>query len=196
MSDRKQSIREFYENLIEEKGCAIDGFEHVMKEARIGRVELVVVGDWDDFDFFCDSVEIEQIDPASPATVIEAFQRHMWYSQYAWSSVFAFKTSVEDQATYAIGIGGFSDDGYDNSGVFIEIFDADGTFVGSAILGEAEKPNWLECPIDADELHGGGLKWADREGREQIQNKLWSEESAVRVEQEGSVTRLVMVAPE
>ncbi len=195
MSDRKQIVREFYENLVEEKGCAIDGFEHVMREERIGRVELVITGDWDDFDFFCDSVEIEQIDPASPATVIEAFQRHMWYSQYAWSLVFAFKIPVEDRATYAIGIAGVADDGYDNSGNFIEIFDADGTLLGSAMLAEAQKPNWLECPIDESEWYGGSLKWADRENLSQNQ-KLWSEESAVRVEQEGSVTRIVMLEPE
>jgi hypothetical protein len=195
MSDRKQSVREFYEHLIKEQGCATDGFEHVMREARIGRVELVVTGDWDDFDFFCDSIEIEQIEPSSPETVIEAFQRHMWYSQYAWSMVFAFKIPVEDQATYAVAIHGMADDGYDNSGDFIEIFDADGTLLGSAMLTEADKQNWLECPIDESEWYGGSLKWTDREARSQEQ-KIWSEESAVRVEQEGSVTRIVMVEPE
>jgi hypothetical protein len=196
MSDRKQNVREFYENLVEEQGCAIDGFEHVMREARIGRVELVITGDWEDCDFICDSVEIEQIDPASPTTVIEAFQRHMWFSQHALAHVFAFKIPVEGQDTYAIGIAGVADDGYDNSGNFIEIFDADGVLLGSAMLGEGEKPNWLECPIDESEWYGGTLKWADREDRSQDQHKAWSEESAVRVEQEGAVTRVVIFEPE
>jgi hypothetical protein len=167
-----------------------------MREARIGRVELVITGDWDDCDFVCDSVEIEQIDPASPATAIEAFQRHMWFSQHDLSSVFALKIPVEDQATYALGIAGAADDGYDNSGNFIEIFDADGALLGSAILAEAEKPNWLECQLDESDLYGGVLNWADRKERSRDQDKRWSEESAVRVEQEGSVTRVVIFEPE
>jgi hypothetical protein len=120
----------------------------------------------------------------------------MWFSKHALSHVFALKVPVEGQETYAIGIVGVADDGYDNSGNFIEIFDADGGLLGSAMLAEGEKPNWLECPIDESEWYGGVLKWADRDDRSRDQYMQWSEESAVRVEQDGAVTRVVIFAPE
>jgi hypothetical protein len=101
MSDRKQNVREFYENLVEEQGCTIDGFEHVMREARIGRVELVITGDWEDCDFICDSVEIEQIDPASPTTVIEAFQRHTPLLSLCREDVYTGDSPLFSLLTYA-----------------------------------------------------------------------------------------------
>ncbi|MGL4621272.1 MAG: hypothetical protein ACRCZS_19785 [Chroococcidiopsis sp.] len=198
MSDRKQLVREFYENRFEEEGCGIDGFEYFMPDKRIGRVELVTTGDWGEYgceaDF--DSVEIEQISTTSPPEVIEAFDRHIWFSQQSLTNIFAFKITVKGHDTYAIGISGIAGDGYDNAGHFAEIFDESGELLGAASIGEGEKPNWLDRPVNGADFNTGALEWSARLNPSIAFNKVWSEELAVRIEQDGGITRMVMIAPE
>jgi hypothetical protein len=198
MSNRKQLVREFYENRLEEEGCGIDGFEYFMPDKRIGRVELVTTGDWGEYgceaDF--DSVEIERISTTSSQEVIEAFDRHVWFSQQSLTNIFAFKIPVEGHDTYVIGISGIAGDGYDNAGHFVEIFDESGELLGAASVGEGEKPNWLDRPVNGADFHTGALEWAARLDSSIVPNKAWSEELAIRTEQDGGTTRIVMIVPE
>lgn len=130
MSDRKQTIREFYSNLIEQEAYLIDGFQHFMPNTRIGKVELVTIGNWGEYGFEgdFDTVEIESINASCPKKVIEAFERHTWFSQHCLTNIFVFKIPIQEYDTYAIGISGIAGDGYDNAGNFIEIFDIYGSF--------------------------------------------------------------------
>jgi hypothetical protein len=198
MSDRNKLVREFYENRIEEEGCAIDGFEYFMPDKRIGRVELVTTGDWGEYgceaDF--DSVEIEQISTTCPQEVIEAFDRHVWFSQQNLTNIFAFKIPVEGRDTYALGISGIAGDGYDNAGHFVEIFDESGEFLGSAGIDEGKKPNWLDRPVNSADFNVGALEWSARLDPSIDLNKAWSKELAVRTEQHGGTIRIVMIVPE
>ena len=151
--DRQQIIRQFYEQQIEDRGYFIDGFIDFMPDKRIGRVELLTTGDWGEYgcegDF--DSVEIEKIEGMQqtvPQSVIEAFDRHVWFSQHTLTNIFAVKIPVEEQDTYVIGISGMAGDGYDNCCIFIEIFDELGKFAGATSIVEDKKPTWLDRPID------------------------------------------------
>lgn len=168
-----------------------------MPDKRIGRVELMTTGDWGEYgceaDF--DSVEIEKISSAVPQIVTEAFDRHTWFSQYSLSSVFAFKIPVEGQNTYAIGISGIAGDGWDNCGNFIEVFNESGTFLGAAIIGE-EKLAWLDRYIDGSDFNGGAPNWTGKPAPATYGDKLWSEEVAVSIKQDGEITRLVLFAPD
>lgn len=96
MSDRKQLIRKFYENCLEQEGCAIDGFHYFMQNNRIGRVELLVTGDWGEYgcEGIFDSVEIEPISDRCPQQVREAFDRHIWFSQHNLTNIFVFNSVI------------------------------------------------------------------------------------------------------
>lgn len=198
MSERKEVIRQFYECQIEDAAYMIDGFGYFMPHKRIGRVELVTTGDWGEYD--CepdfDSVEIERIQQAVPQTVIEAFERHTWFSQHSLSNVFAFKIPTERHDTYAIGVSGIVGDAWDNSGQFIELFDESGVFLGSTRIGEGTKIKWLDRYIDGDDFHSVAPKWIGRPDPIRDGDKLWSEERAVNIEQDGGTTRMVMFAPD
>ncbi len=198
MSERKETIRQFYECQIEDAAYMIDGFGYFMPDKRIGRVELVTTGDWGEYgceaDF--DSVEIERIHQAVPQTVIEAFERHTWFSQHSLSNVFAFKIPTEGHDTYAIGVSGIAGDGWDNDCSFIEVFDESGVFLGATSIGEGEKIKWLDQYIDGDDFSSPAPKWIGRPDPIRDGNKLWSEETAVSIEQDGGTTRMVLFAPD
>ncbi|MDX2215209.1 MAG: hypothetical protein SFY66_18120 [Oculatellaceae cyanobacterium bins.114] len=55
-----------------------------------------------DFDF--DTVEIEPIEQPVPQTVIDAFDRHVWFLQYCSTEIYALKLPVANQDTYAIAV--------------------------------------------------------------------------------------------
>lgn len=197
MNEQKELIRQFYQCQIEDAAYVIDGFRYFMPDKRIGRVELVTTGDWGEYgceaDF--DSVEIERIQQAVPQTVIEAFERHTWFSQHSLSNVFAFKIPIEGHDTYAIGVSGIAGDGWDNSGNWIEVFDESGVFLGAIRIGEGEKIKWLQY-IDGDDFAAGAPKWIGRPDPIRDSGKIWSEETAVSIEQDGGTTRMVMFAPD
>jgi hypothetical protein len=194
----KQVVREFYENRLKEEGYIIDGFQYFMPEARIGRVELVTTGDWGEYgceaDF--DSVEIERISTTYPQEVIEAFDRHIWFSQHSLSDIFAFKIPVEGHNTYAIGISGIAGDGWDNCGHFVEIFDASGKFLQAASIVEDENIEWLDRHLNGKDFNTGAPEWTDRLDPLTDSYKRWSEEMAVRIEQDGKIIRLIIFTPE
>jgi hypothetical protein len=199
--DRRQVIRQFYEQQIEEQGYFIDGFVDFMPDKRIGRVELLITGDWGEYgcegDF--DSVEIEEIKGVQqtvPQSIIEAFDRHVWFSQHSLTNIFAFKIPVEEEDTYVIGISGMAGDGYDNCCTFIEIFNESGTFAGATSIGEDEKPTWWDRPIDGNDFNGGAPKWSEYPALAMEDHKRWSEKMAVSSEQDGNITRLVMFTQE
>jgi hypothetical protein len=199
--DRKQIIRQFYEQKIDEQGYFIDGFVDFMTDQRIGRVELLTTGDWGEYgcegDF--DSVEIEEIEEiyqTVPQSVIEAFDRHVWFSQHSLTNIFVFKISVEEKNTYLIGISGIAGDGYDNCCIFIEIFDELGKFSGATSIVENEKPTWLDRPIDGNDFNGGAPKWSEYPALAMDDYKRWSEKMSLNKEQDGNITRLVMFTQE
>ena len=198
MNERKEIIRQFYECQIEDAAYVIDGFGYFIPDKRIGRVELVTTGDWGEYgceaDF--DSVEIETIQQAIPQTVIEAFERHTWFSQHSLSNVFAFKIPIEGHDTYAIGVSGIAGDGWDNAGHFIEVFDESGVFLGATSIGEGEKIVWLNRYIDAEDFNAGVPKWSGSPDSARDSDKRWSKEMAVSIEQDGGTTRLIMFAPD
>jgi hypothetical protein len=195
---RQQTIRQFYERKIEEQGYFIDGFMDFMPDKRIGRVELLTTGDWGEYgcegDF--DSVEIEEIQNTVPHSVIESFDRHVWFSQHSLTNIFAFKISVEEQDTYIIGISGIAGDGYDNCCIFIEIFDESGKFAGATSICEDKKPTWWNRPIDGNDFNGGVPKWSEYPALAMDNYKGWSEKMAVDTEKDRNTTRLVMFTPE
>jgi hypothetical protein len=196
--DRQQIIRQFYEQQVKEQGYFIDGFVDFMPDRRIGRVELLTTGDWGEYgcEGEFDSVEIEKIQETVPQSIIEAFDRHAWFSQHSLTNIFVFKIPVEEQDTYIIGIFGMAGDGYDNCCIFIEIFDESGKFAGATSICEDKKLTWWNRPIDGNDFNGGAPKWSEYPALAMDNYKRWSKKMAVNTEQDGNITRLVMFTPE
>ncbi|HEY9597833.1 MAG TPA: hypothetical protein V6D33_09200, partial [Cyanophyceae cyanobacterium] len=80
MSSRQATVRHEYEQAIAHHHYLSDGMAEFLPNARIGRIELVVIGEYCDYDF--DTVEIERIEQPVPQSVIDTFERHIWFSQY------------------------------------------------------------------------------------------------------------------
>jgi hypothetical protein len=91
-----------------------------------------------------------------PASVLSAFERHRWYAQQSLSSIAVYRIPVDRVITFAICIQGFVDDGWDNAGDWIEIYDREGVLVASALIPSDYKWGrwkWLNRPIQGDDFN-------------------------------------------
>lgn len=93
-----------------------------------------------------------------PETVLSAFDRHLWYAQNSLSEISVLKIIINQMPTFALCINGYVDDGWDNSGQFIEIYATQGELVGSAIVPTIEDDTWeswawLDRPIQGDDFN-------------------------------------------
>lgn len=93
-----------------------------------------------------------------PETVLSAFERHIWYTQHSASNISVLKIIIGHWPTFALCIHGYVDDGWDNYGDFIEVYDAQGELVGSLILqtiedGTWESWVWLNRPIQGSDFN-------------------------------------------
>lgn len=194
MNNSEQAIKEFYERLVDEQGIAIDGWHRASIERIIGRAEFVVSGNWGrsiEADF--DSIEIEKISIAVPLSINEEFEKKISFSEYILSHVFAFQISVNGSITYAIGLSGTGGgDGRDTSGQWIEIFDDSGKLLGSSEIVEGQLMQWRPHSIQENDFF---ILRDDFVSRNNI-SKQWSEEMAVRVEDEGTIRRLIFALPQ
>jgi hypothetical protein len=91
-----------------------------------------------------------------PANVLSAFERHRCYAQQSLSTIAVYRIPVNQVITFAICIHGFVDDGWDNYGDWIEIYDREGVLVGSALIPteyEWQLWEWLNRPLQGDDFN-------------------------------------------
>lgn len=187
MTNRQTMVRQAYEQAIAQSDYLQNGMSEFLPDSRIGQLELGVTGEYCDYDF--DTVEIEVIEQPAPQLVMDAFNRHAWFSQYCLADVYALKLSVADQNTYVISVSGLVSDGWDNACKFLEVFDTSGEFVG-AVDVQGDTLNWRDRPFDGDDFPTSAPLWVDRENGESDFQPMWSEITATQIEREGSLTRL------
>lgn len=187
MNNRQTVVRQAYEQAIAQSNYLQNGISEFLPDSRIGRLELVVTGEYCDFDF--DTVEIETIEQSVPQTVIDAFDRHVWFSQYCLTEIYVLKLPVADRETYAIAVSGLVGDGWDNACKFLEVFDASSEFVGAADV-QGETLSWRDRPFDGDDFPTPAPLWAERENGESDRPTLWSEATATQIERNDALTRL------
>ncbi len=187
MNNRQIVVRQLYEQAIAQSDYLQNGMSEFLPDSRIGRLELSVTNEYCDYDF--DTVEIDTIEQPVPQTVVDAFDRHVWFSQYCLAEIYVLKLPVANQDTYAIAVLGLVSDGWDNACKFLEIFDSSGEFVG-AIDVQSEILNWRDRPFDGDDFPTPTPLWSERESGESSHPPLWSQATATQVEQSGGVTRL------
>lgn len=188
MNNRQTVVSQAYEQAIAQSDYLQNGMSKLLPDSRIGRLELVTTGEYCDFDF--DTVEIETTEQSVPQTVIDAFDRHVWFSQYCLTEIYVIKLPVADQETYAIAVSGLVGDGWDNACKFLEVFDASGEFAGAVDI-QGEILNWRDHPFDGNDFSTPAPLWAERENGGSDRQFIWSETTAPQVERNGSLTRLV-----
>lgn len=192
-STRKSVVRKFYEEELSKLYDLSDSFSDFLPDYRIGRVQLLSLAS----DVF-DCVEIERPPQDIPEAVADAYNRHIWYSQYSLSDFYLVKVPVESQISFALLVQGYVDDGWDNSGWFIEVFDEQGQFLGAGRCNyETVEIKWLERQLNNDDFNSGSPPWIGDEPKSQPASEpIWSEELlsqyAVKIEHEGSVIRYVI----
>lgn len=149
----KLAARTFYSALFQQ---VIDMFSIVHKHKFLNSRSMgyLKLGDERGYlhpgDSFEEYIELKRINPSSaPQTVIDSFERHVWYSQHNLSDIIAFKDEVEGQETFAIYISGYVDDGWDNGCKLLEIYNAEGELLGATIDGI----NWDEQPFDHQDYY-------------------------------------------
>lgn len=111
-------------------------------------------------------------DKKVPASVINAFRRHIWYAKHNFSDISVLEIPIGEATTFAICINGYVDDGWDNSGSFIEIYDEQGQLMGAIMLPcrddkEAWKDwRWMERPIRGNDFETLAPPWSQEEADE------------------------------
>ncbi|AFY94917.1 hypothetical protein [Chamaesiphon minutus] len=81
-----------------------------------------------------DAIKIKRLDSSKvPVSVIESFNRHIWYSRYCLTEIHVVKFHVANLETFAVYIEGYVDDGWDNGITGWEIYEASGNFIFSLI---------------------------------------------------------------
>lgn len=187
MSDRSNLIQQYYQDLLETEAYYLADVDALRPQSRIASVRYAI--DNINCAHAFDTVVIESLAEAVPDSIAEAFDRHLWFSQYSLTEVYLFNIVVEEKATYAICNVGMNSDGYDNSCQFIEIFNEAGEFVISAQLGEGEI-GWLYRLIEGSDFAVAAPLWKNRDNVEI--EKAWSENLAIAKKQQGNITRLRM----
>jgi hypothetical protein len=192
-STRKTSVKSFYEEelaKLQETGS----FKPLFPDCQIGRVELRSLHT--DVGFDCLEVERPPLDLPQPVT--DTFNRHFWYSQHNLSDLHLVRAPVESEVSFALLVQGFVDDGWDNEGWFIEIFDEQGQFVDAGTCdAETGEITWLGRQLSRRDFNTRPPAWTgDEPTTRSTTQPMWSEEHFVQngatVTQEGSVTRYAM----
>lgn len=145
----KLVVRAFYSDLFDqlnEQMFSVLDVHDFLSDRSVGHLKL---GDEQGYLLpahdFEDYIELKRINPETvPQTIIDAFERHIWYSQHNLSDINVFKYDVGEQETFAIYIAGYVDDGWDNGCHLLEVYDGSGELVGATTSGR----DWKENPLD------------------------------------------------
>jgi hypothetical protein len=150
-----------------------------------------------------DCVEIKRIQQDIPKRISDTFDRHFWYSQHSLSDLYFLKITIAEKPAFVLLIRGLLDDGWDNSGSWIEIFDEQGEFLGSGMFGD-EAIFWQDRPLNGEDFNTPAPPWISDEVELKVirpkwadeVNPFWSEEIltqyAVSIEHEGTKIRYIM----
>ncbi len=169
----KEKIRKFYEKEIAKfPEESITDFKYKFK-----------IGD-DAFtpeDIFNDEEKYQKLSPSSlstalskreqvPQSFLDACDRISWYLKHNFGIVTVIKLPFQEIITFAICIEGYVDDGWDNSGSFIEIYNQEGELVGASMIPDIEKPDdwrWMNRPIKNFDFNSATLPWSEDEEHEE-----------------------------
>ncbi len=189
--DQNFTVRDFCEREVVDWYKSIKSFAEFYQDCRIASLELLSI----DISAGFNRVEIERIQQDVPKNISDAFDRHFWYSQYSLSELYLLKIPITEKSAFILLICGFLDDGWDNGGCWLEIFDEQGKFLSSGSF-DCEGIIWKDRPLNGKDFDSPAPAWIGDEPELQAPIPMWSEEIltqyAVSIEHEGTKIRYVM----
>jgi hypothetical protein len=95
-------------------------------------------------------VKLKEINVDSiPQSVIDAFDRHIWYSRYVLTNIIIVKFNISGIDTFGVYNESYSDDSWSSYLTSWEIYLSDGELLGSLIYNS---PNWLDRNINYNDF--------------------------------------------
>lgn len=95
-------------------------------------------------------VKLKEINVDSiPQSVLDAFNRHIWYSRYVLTDIRIVKFNISDIDTFGVYSESYSDDGWSSSLISWEIYLSDGELLGSL---KYDNPDWLDRVINYNDF--------------------------------------------
>lgn len=188
LDTQKLMVREFYEkyyeNLVEmicfgrREGCALP----LDFSPPFERVASVTLGELSPLE-----VIIERINQDIPQSVSDAFERHLWYSQWNFACLFLIKIIIDEQSFFFLFHLGISDDAWDNDTNLVEIYNIQGEFV-DATGSTYQVPNmeWNSKPFTHEDCRNGKTNsppppWSGSESHSVHGGEpLWTEEILIQ----------------
>ena len=181
--DTKMAIRQFYEETIR-KAAEQYGIEPILGSVNDKfRIGCAGFDPEDTLQFLADQsrntyeIALAALIEEVPTNVLRAFERHIWYAQHSVNSISVFKIPVEEVTTFAICLQGYVDDGWDNSGEFIEVYNQQGQLVGSARVPSCDGQEywrnweWNDRPLRGDDFYTPAPPWSEEEANERGMGK-------------------------
>jgi hypothetical protein len=191
LDSRRLEVKKFCEEEVFDRYKKEEELDDFYVDRRVASLRLRALRTSAGFD----CVEIDRIHEDVPESVSENFDRHFWYSQYSLSDIYLIKISVGYAAMYIFLIQGLVDDGWDNSGCWLEIFDEQGGFIDSGTF-EDEGICWWGKRIRGEDFYTPSPPWPKDIPDTSIHKPMWSEEIltqyATSIDQDGPKVRYVM----
>lgn len=103
-----------------------------------------------------------------PQSLLNACDRISWYLKHSMGKMLVIRVTFEETITFAICIEGYVDDGWDNSGSFIEVYTKDGELVGALRIPIPDEPDnwrWVNRPIQHFDFDSSAPNWWENEQR-------------------------------
>jgi hypothetical protein len=197
-SNRKSTVRNFCERKF------VDWYElrnltEFDRDYLIASLELLDTSSSGGFD----CVEIKRIQQEVPKSVSNTFDRHFWYSQHSLSDLYLLKIPITEKSAFILLICGLLNDGWDNSGSWIEVLDGQGELLGSGKFRD-EGIFWQDRQLNGEDFTTPAPSWIGDDAERPIprkkwedeMNPMWSEEiltkHAVSIEHKDGKTRYLM----
>lgn len=161
ISARKKSVRQFYNTAVTEHLRERGDFRKFMPECWIGYVFLY----WDGYELL--PPEIKRPTQEVPKTVLDTFERHLWYSRHNLSDIYLLRIPVEGPDTYIFLIQGHCHDAWDNGCQLVETFDQRGEPLGAGSIRhagwEGDTPvqyiDWMDRQLDSRDYYKPAPPW-------------------------------------
>ena len=172
--DRKLAIRQFFEEefrkYFERDAYGRTGFK---SDCRIGGAGFGP----EDLPNNESSIDTDEEVPINadnqvPTSVVNALKRHIWYAKHNLSSISILEIPIGEVKTFSICINGYVDDGWDNSGSFIEIYDEQGELIGAIMVPSPDNEEawkdwrWMDRPIRGNDFNTPAPPWSQEEADE------------------------------
>jgi hypothetical protein len=186
-SDRRNAIRQFHEEKAREFYEREGNLQLYSVEVFPGFLIGSLVIETDDLSERVKLIpRLQKINQNVPKTILDTFDRHLWYSQYNLSDIFVTRVPIDELDSFAILIKGHFHDWWDNGCALLEVFDEQGIPMGavadiSFAFDDSSNIDWLDRQLSGDDYFQLAPPYPedflDRELQAEVGEPVWLLES-------------------